>query len=733
MATAASLSVKLGILGAVEFANNTKQARDAVKDLNTAVKNLENQFAGITGPIKQFGSAIAGLSFLALTQQTLEYADTVTDLAKGFDISVAKVLQFKDALLAAGGDGNKFEQILSKLYTAVDKAQQGDEVLINKFQKLGVTFKELSTLSPEQALNRVTKGLADNASGFEKVAIARELFGKSAAGLDFKELSEKLSESYDKQLKYAYSLEKIKDLHDAGKQSLINLQLAFSQFIPVIGDGAINVETFEKGLKALFAYFVATRVLSFAAAMFEVVVAIRAATTAAAAFNLVAGKGSPLGIILTGIGLAIGAATFFFDDITARLEKLNGSTPTAKPEDAGLAKYKDRVAKEEADRQKEAQERALTLKRVELDGAAAKYAATLKQIALERAHYQDLISQGVLSEQELKYKDIEYQSQKKLLELEKQRGDLAKQFQAKPDILAQETATIQAQINFEREKITLLKEEYVATERLKYIRDAIAINRQAAYVSTQNPFAGAGAQAKADIIQKGQEEIQNKVGAEPAGGYLAEQKAIIAAINERTDAEIRLQETQEARQRLQKVLLDSERETVDQAASDLQLLGQQSSAAFAAYKAIAIATATIDTYNAVQKAYIRGLEIPVVGWALGPVFAGIALAAGLARINTIRSQQPPGRAAGGPVTAGQPYTVGELGKETFVPDRNGTILNANRTADMEKGGPSLVVNGPYIANMSAIDTQSAQSFLAKNKAAVWAANQSASRSLPATR
>ena len=32
------------------------------------------------------------------------------------------------------------------------------------------------------------------------------------------------------------------------------------------------------------------------------------------------------------------------------------------------------------------------------------------------------------------------------------------------------------------------------------------------------------------------------------------------------------------------------------------------------------------------------------------------------------------RAAGGPVTAGVPYTVGERGQETFVPDRNGTIL-----------------------------------------------------------
>jgi hypothetical protein len=45
----------------------------------------------------------------------------------------------------------------------------------------------------------------------------------------------------------------------------------------------------------------------------------------------------------------------------------------------------------------------------------------------------------------------------------------------------------------------------------------------------------------------------------------------------------------------------------------------------------------------------------------------------------------------------------------------------------------VVYNGPYIANMSAIDTQSGLQFLAKNKQGVWAANQSAQRGLPQSR
>lgn len=43
------------------------------------------------------------------------------------------------------------------------------------------------------------------------------------------------------------------------------------------------------------------------------------------------------------------------------------------------------------------------------------------------------------------------------------------------------------------------------------------------------------------------------------------------------------------------------------------------------------------------------------------------------------------RASGGPVMAGVPYTVGEQGRETFVPTQNGTIVDANRSKGLTSG------------------------------------------------
>jgi hypothetical protein len=92
-------------------------------------------------------------------------------------------------------------------------------------------------------------------------------------------------------------------------------------------------------------------------------------------------------------------------------------------------------------------------------------------------------------------------------------------------------------------------------------------------------------------------------------------------------------------------------------------------------------------------------------------------------------------AAGGLAEGGLPHLVGENGPELFIPQRSGTIVPNQRMNSQvgENGGGGLTVNGTYIQNMSAIDTQSATQFLAKNKNAVWSANQSASRGMPTSR
>ena len=91
------------------------------------------------------------------------------------------------------------------------------------------------------------------------------------------------------------------------------------------------------------------------------------------------------------------------------------------------------------------------------------------------------------------------------------------------------------------------------------------------------------------------------------------------------------------------------------------------------------------------------------------------------------------RANGGDITAGAPYLVGERGPELIIPKSSGTVIPNHSLSSNIGQQPQTVYNGTVIQNMNAIDTQTGIQFLTKNKDTIWAANQSAQRSLPMSR
>ncbi|MFH2099465.1 MAG: hypothetical protein ABIJ95_08150, partial [Pseudomonadota bacterium] len=95
----------------------------------------------------------------------------------------------------------------------------------------------------------------------------------------------------------------------------------------------------------------------------------------------------------------------------------------------------------------------------------------------------------------------------------------------------------------------------------------------------------------------------------------------------------------------------------------------------AVYKAGAIAQTIISTYTSAQKAYEALAWIPLVGPALGAAAAGAAVAAGMARVNAIRSQNVTMAASGGVFDRPTLTIFGEEGPEAVVP------LSPGRSAD----------------------------------------------------
>jgi len=92
---------------------------------------------------------------------------------------------------------------------------------------------------------------------------------------------------------------------------------------------------------------------------------------------------------------------------------------------------------------------------------------------------------------------------------------------------------------------------------------------------------------------------------------------------------------------LAKAKIDATNQAADAAAGSLmavsQLLGEQTGAG----KAMAVASTTISTFAAAQKAYERAMDIPFVGPVLAPINAAIAVANGIASVKKILAVQVP--------------------------------------------------------------------------------------------
>lgn len=121
----------------------------------------------------------------------------------------------------------------------------------------------------------------------------------------------------------------------------------------------------------------------------------------------------------------------------------------------------------------------------------------------------------------------------------------------------------------------------------------------------------------------------------------------------------------------------------------------------------AIASITADAARAGAGAAASQAGIPVIG----PVLAISAMGAMVAAVMGLLSSVP-GKALGGPVTFGQPYIVGEVGPELFIPGSSGNIV-----PNSALGGKSSSTN----IFISALDSKSFERSLRDNESTLMSA------------
>lgn len=630
MAIISKLSVILG-LDSGEFNKNLGLAKDKVSGFATSSK---------------IALAAVGISFTALIKNAMEYADRINDTALANEVSVKSVLALSQALKQNGGEAENSSKLLSSFTQSLNSAIEGSDKTRESFAKLGITLKDLGTLSEEELVKKTLKALSKVDDQVKRNALGFELFGKGIKNVDLLKLSGDLDTLTPKFAENEKAIEKAAFLVGELTDSWKLFYVEFIQFI----EPALDIIT--KSLKGWGYIF---RELD-------------------AAIDKFTGKTSKLG--------EYGKDYVFISD-----------KPTSNKRTLGLGEEEKKIQKE-IEKQNEALQQQIRILNLEAETIGT-VRTEYQQYALEfqpggkfdrvsEADKQKLLNAAMLKDVAIR-NDI-FNTESRSAEIAQERLKLEQELIGKSDTYKEKQLALfdlAVEIDKLSRSSTLTADQLDELEKLK--TKTIELEEQTKRM--QNTFQAGWSTA----FENFKERMNDSFGTGEA------------AFNSMTSN--------------MESALDRFVETGKLSFSDL------ARSIIMDLIKIQLKAQAVSIFQGLGLGDLFGGLTGGGGGGVGSVYVGPVASVG----------SFPQFADGGYPPINQPSIVGEAGPELFIPRTAGTIIPNNQLGSMMGNQPQIVYNGPYIQNMSAIDTQSATQFLAKNKSAVWSANQSAQRSLPQTR
>lgn len=731
---------RLGVTLGLDSAEFTRGIESAGRKLEAFSKSVET-----------YGK-VAATALTAASVAALNFADELADVAQSSDVAIASILQLSNALANNGGKADNAAKLLASFTSEIDKAAKGSFETQKTLKGLGVSFEDLGTLKIDELFRKTVQGLANMPDVITRNARAYELFGKAAKGVDFVGLNDEMRTSNRISEEQGRKIKEAADSYDM-------LAAAAREIKTVLAS--------ELGppLKATLDYIKSIKTETDAmGSVFKTV------------FQTLAVLGSDIAFIFEAIGAEIAQTIvnaqmlikFDFkgaresneahwarweqrrkdlDAYQKRIMEGNSASGAAATANAAAApsggnNNSSRLRDTQLGKNKEAE-----------DAAKKELETRLRVMNLREQDRQRINKENEeLFAYQTRNREAEEEAEKKRQQRIIDAG-FDRQNQREEDARAfaqQDDQRQQAQMFYERQGIA----------------DRESIKRQTVFLDLQKQallMKGRDVKFAEEILQlqfkfedraKAINENQSLTDKQRQDALwrqktISEEEYAVARARHRFQVELEsegmgtigffataIQEAQNARTAFQ-YGGDAFRSMVGSMDAALTKFVQTGKLSFKDLTRSIIQDLILIQMRAQASALFSRLVGNLIhngsnGGFIGPGPARDVLGPEFNQYLANPNASVIPMANGGPVSGGSPYFVGERGPELFVPQRSGMIVPTNQLANA-MGGQTINYNGPYIQQMSAIDTQSGMQFLAQNKQAVWAANQSAQRSLPVSR
>lgn len=260
---------------------NGAPALTTLNKVETNLAKLKSSFSGMQG-------VLAGLFTTAVIGNALKFADNIKDISLATGVATQNILGLNTALLTNGGNSESAAKMVTKLGLSVEEANSGALKMSDAFDDIGISLNDLKTLSDTDILNRTILGLSKISDASKRAALATQILGKGAKGIDFVGVGGDIGKATIEAAKYSASVEKAAAVQDKITQAINNFQLALlTSLDPLL--------TFVAGLKP-------EQIEKFVEAVVKI-------GGAAASIAIVTKAITGLGAVMIGIGAYWAAAT----------------------------------------------------------------------------------------------------------------------------------------------------------------------------------------------------------------------------------------------------------------------------------------------------------------------------------------------------------------------------------------------------------------------------------------
>ena len=687
----ARLGVVLG-LDSAEFVRGLDAANKKLYDFGVSVA-------------KQGAAAVValGAAFVSASYAAVKFADEIADVAKANDIAIDTIIKLNDALANSGGNAEDSGKLLAGFTKYMDSAATGSFEAQQALGKLGVSLKDVANLSTEELFKRIVQSVSEIEDPLTRNAKAMEIFGKAAKGVDFVGVAEEMNQVNVMTEHQAQAIKDAADAFDILSQAARDVKFTIAtemgtslkQTIQYFEDLFSTVNIGGGLWKSIFdkmAYGVAFMA-------FEVKDLIRVMGSWGEAYTAIMdGRFSDIDKISAQRMREREADEAKLLTLEKQLSAPStapspwDNAPTTMPRRPGQTDGPRRVVTPGVDKEAEAAKRhaAAEARRIAQEAeAAAKRQFDLEKKGREVAAQQREDDLKAISLQEQMYSEggAAMQEQQRLQSIQLQRAQELFMLEQRGVNLAKED------LQFEREYLELTNKHKDAIEAIN-ANKALDVDERTRSIAKENELFAKGT----ELAKERNRLIKADVESQKTFSYgwsKAFEDYKKAAENAATDGA-------KAFQTFSKGMEDA----ID---------------SFVETGKVSFSNFTESIIKDLLKIALKKQALNLLDMGTGGV--GTLISAGMKFF---------GFADGGDPPVGVPSMVGERGPELFIPKTAGTIVPNNMLRGNDTG-PTINYNGPYIANLSAIDTQSGAAFLAKNKQAVWATYQSANRSIPMSR